>query len=139
MAGRVARQEGASSRAERRGWARPWRGPLAREEGAKVALADLQLDKAQAVADSINAEHGARTATAFALKLDVTRRRSAGRARHRDRRRSQAMDGLSVLVNNAGISLGGGDIEQCSLDDFRLTMSGQRRQRVPRLQIRHAR
>ena len=87
------------------------------EEGAKVALADLQLDKAQAVADSINAAHGAGTASAYLL--DVTD--EEGWKSTLDAA-STAMGGLSVLVNNAGISLGGA-IDQCSLDDFRKTMA----------------
>jgi NAD(P)-dependent dehydrogenase (short-subunit alcohol dehydrogenase family) len=87
------------------------------EEGAKVALGDLQHEKAQAVADSINAAHGA--GTAFAYALDVTSedqwKAVLGEA-------ARAMGGLSVLVNNAGVSLGGA-IDQCSLDDFKTTMS----------------
>ena len=34
-----------------------------------------------------------------------------------------AMGGISILLNNAGISRGG-DIEHLSLDDWRLVMSG---------------
>jgi NAD(P)-dependent dehydrogenase (short-subunit alcohol dehydrogenase family) len=87
------------------------------EEGAKVAVTDLQKDKAQAVADSINADHGA--GTAFAFQHDVT---SEDQWKAVLDQAATAMGGLSVLVNNAGISLGG-DIEQCSLDDFRKVMS----------------
>jgi NAD(P)-dependent dehydrogenase (short-subunit alcohol dehydrogenase family) len=45
-------------------------GRMLAKEGAKVALADLNLAGAQAVADEINAAHGA--GTAFAYELDVT-------------------------------------------------------------------
>ena len=87
------------------------------EEGARVALADLQLEKAQAVADEINASFG--KDTAFAYRLDVTReddwKSVVATASH-------AMDGLSILVNNAGISIGG-DIETLELDAFRKVMS----------------
>lgn len=86
-------------------------------EGARVSVSDLQHDKAQAVAEAINAEHGASTASAY--RHDVTDEAQwvevLGRA-------STAMGGLSILVNNAGISLGG-DIESLDLDDWRKVMS----------------
>ncbi len=71
---------------------------LARE-GAKVALADINLDGADAVARAIDADHGAGTATA--LRLDVTDPAAWGLAVGAAAR---AMGGLSVLVNNAGIA-----------------------------------
>lgn len=86
-------------------------------QGARVALADLNLDGAQAVAAEIDATHGAGTAFAFRLEvasedqwIDVLARADA------------AMGGLSVLVNNAGISIGG-DIEHLALEDWRKVMS----------------
>ena len=85
-------------------------------EGAKVALADLQLEKAQGVADALNAEHGAGTAAAY--RLDVTAEDQWVEALDKA---SSAMGGLSVLVNNAGISIGG-DVESLSLDDFHKVM-----------------
>lgn len=85
-------------------------------EGAKVAVSDLQHDKAQAVADKLNTAHGAGTATAY--RHDVTDEAQwidvLGQA-------SAAMGGLSILVNNAGISLGG-DIESLELDDWHKVM-----------------
>src|ERR1044072_3756371 len=45
-------------------------GRMLAKEGAKVALADINLAGAQSVADEINAAHGA--GTAFAFALDVT-------------------------------------------------------------------
>ena len=86
-------------------------------EGAKVSITDLQRDKAQAVADSINAERGA--GTAFAFQHDVTNEEQWKDVLNQA---ASSMGGLSVLVNNAGISLGG-DIEQCSFDDFRTVMA----------------
>ncbi len=86
-------------------------------EGARVTLTDLNLEGAQAAADAINAAHGA--ATAFARRHDVTQEADwaevvAGAA--------SDMGGLSVLVNNAGISVGG-DIDVLELEDFRRVMS----------------
>ena len=85
-------------------------------EGAKVALCDLQLEKALKVAEDLNGRHGADTATAHLL--DVTSEPQwievLGRA-------GEAMGGLSVLVNNAGISIGG-DVETLELDDFHKVM-----------------
>lgn len=85
--------------------------------GAKVAIADLNLDGAQSVAEEINAAQGA--GTAFAYRLDVV---------DEDQwiavldQAAAAMGGLSVLVNNAGIGIGG-DIEHLSLEDWRKVMS----------------
>lgn len=86
-------------------------------EGAKVSLADLNLEGARAVADEINAAHGA--GTAFAFHLDVTKEDQWIFALEAA---DTAMGGLSVLVNNAGISKGG-NLDQCSLDDFRDVMA----------------
>ena len=86
-------------------------------EGAKVSLGDLNLAGAQAVADEINAAHGA--GTAFAFPLDVTREDQWIFALEEA---DAAMGGVSVLVNNAGIALGG-HVEASSLEDFRRTMS----------------
>jgi NAD(P)-dependent dehydrogenase (short-subunit alcohol dehydrogenase family) len=89
---------------------------LARE-GAKVSLADINLDGAKAVAAQINAEVGA--GAAFAFPLDVTKEDQWIYALEEA---DAAMGGLSVLVNNAGISRGG-NIEQLSFDDWKLVMS----------------
>ncbi|MDQ2860694.1 MAG: SDR family oxidoreductase [Pseudomonadota bacterium] len=87
------------------------------EEGAMVALADINLDGAQAVAAGIDAAWGA--GTAFAFPLDVTQEAQWIFALEEA---DAAMGGLSVLVNNAGISRGG-DIEHLSLDDWKVVMS----------------
>ncbi|HEY9217457.1 MAG TPA: SDR family oxidoreductase [Phenylobacterium sp.] len=87
------------------------------EEGAKVALADLNHAGAQRVAAEIDQAHGA--GTAFAFPLDVTKEDQWIFALEEA---DAAMDGISVLVNNAGISRGG-DIESLSLDDWKAVMS----------------
>jgi len=87
------------------------------EEGARVSLADLNHDGAKAVAAEINAAHG--EGTAFAFPLDVTREDQWIFALEEA---DAAMGGISVLVNNAGIGLGG-NLDQCTLEDFRKVMS----------------
>jgi len=87
------------------------------EEGAKVTLADVNADGARSVASEINAAHG--EGTAFAFPLDVTREEQWTYALDEA---DEAMGGISVLVNNAGISRGG-NIEQLSYDDWKLVMS----------------
>jgi NAD(P)-dependent dehydrogenase (short-subunit alcohol dehydrogenase family) len=86
-------------------------------EGAKVALADINLEGAKAVAAELNAAHGA--GTAFAFPLDVTKEEQWVFALEEA---DEAMGGISVLVNNAGISRGG-DIETLTLEDWKLVMS----------------
>jgi NAD(P)-dependent dehydrogenase (short-subunit alcohol dehydrogenase family) len=86
-------------------------------EGAKVSLADINLERAKAVAAEIDAAHGA--GTAFAFPLDVTKEEQWSFALEQA---DEAMGGISVLVNNAGISRGG-DIESLTLDDWKLVMS----------------
>jgi len=80
---------------------------LARE-GAKVALGDINFVGAEAVAAEINQAQGA--GTAFAFELNVTDETqwidALGAA-------NEAMDGISGLINNAGVARGG-DLEQLS-------------------------
>jgi NAD(P)-dependent dehydrogenase (short-subunit alcohol dehydrogenase family) len=87
------------------------------EEGARVSIADINHEGAKAVAAGINAAHGA--GTAFAFPLDVTKEDQWIFALEEA---DEAMGGISVLVNNAGISRGG-DIEQLSFEDWKLVMS----------------
>lgn len=87
------------------------------DEGAKVSIADINHEGAKAVAAEINATHGAETA--FAFPLDVTKEDQWIFALEEA---DAAMGGISVLVNNAGISRGG-NIEQLSLEDWKLVMS----------------
>lgn len=89
---------------------------LARE-GAKVSVADINLGGAKALAEEINADLG--QGTAFAFPLDVTKEDQWIYALEEA---DEAMGGISVLVNNAGISRGG-NIEQLSFDDWKLVMS----------------
>src|SRR5690606_16066385 len=80
-------------------------------EGARVALSDLDLDRAQALAKAINAEH---PGMAFAYEHDVTREDDWVRV---VAAAVQDMGGLNILVNNAGI---GGELlwaEQDTLEN----------------------
>jgi NAD(P)-dependent dehydrogenase (short-subunit alcohol dehydrogenase family) len=85
---------------------------LARE-GAQVMLTDLNAEGAAREAAAINAECGA--GTAFCAVHDVTSEdawlAALAAAKH-------AMGGLSVLVNNAGIAIGG-SVEKLSLEQWR--------------------
>src|SRR5579859_4657785 len=87
------------------------------DEGAKVTVADINLDGAKKVAAEINAAHG--EGTAFAFPLDVTKEEQWVFALDEA---DAAMGGISVLVNNAGISRGG-DIESLTFEDWKLVMS----------------
>ena len=88
---------------------------LARE-GAKVTVTDVNGDGAAAVAKSINEECGA--GTAFAFAHDVT---NAEQWQDVLQKAHDAMGGLNVLVNNAGIgSLG--SVEDEKYEMFRKVM-----------------
>lgn len=89
---------------------------LARE-GAQVMLTDLNAEGAAAQAAAINAECGA--GTAFSAAHDVASEDAWLAALDAAR---DAMGGLSVLVNNAGI-LVGGSVERLSLDQWRSSFS----------------
>ena len=86
-------------------------------EGAKVSIADINHDGAKAVAAEINAALG--EGAAFAFPLDVTKEDQWIYALEEA---DAAMGGISVLVNNAGISRSG-NIEQLSYEDWKLVMS----------------
>jgi NAD(P)-dependent dehydrogenase (short-subunit alcohol dehydrogenase family) len=92
-------------------------GRMLASEGAKVSLADLNLAGAQAVADEINAAHGA--GTAFAFQLDVTQEDQWIEVLEKADR---GLGGLSVLVNNAGIG-GDGPIESLDFGLWKKVMS----------------
>jgi NAD(P)-dependent dehydrogenase (short-subunit alcohol dehydrogenase family) len=87
------------------------------EEGAKVSLADINLAGATATAEAIDAAFGA--GTAFAFPLDVTKEEQWIFALEEA---DEAMGGISVLLNNAGITRGG-DIESLSFEDWKAVMS----------------
>ncbi len=86
-------------------------------EGAKVALADINVKGVEALAGELNKAHGA--GTAFAFALDVTQEDQWIAAL---KAANDAMGGVSVLLNNAGISRGGG-LEDMALDTWRTVMS----------------
>lgn len=87
------------------------------KHGAKVFLTDIDAQAVAAVAAQINDEHGA--VVAWSATQDVSD--EAGWERTLAEA-VQAMGGLSVLVNNAGIgSLGG--IERTELKDWHRVMS----------------
>lgn len=115
MAGRVAGKKAFIS-----GGAQGLGAAMARKlaaEGAKVSVADINHAGAKAVAAELNAEFG--EGTAFAFPLDVTREDQWIFALEEA---DEAMGGISVLINNAGISRGG-DIETLSFEDWKLVMS----------------
>ncbi|WP_340694026.1 SDR family oxidoreductase [Hyphomonas sp.] len=88
-------------------------GKMLAKEGAKVTLTDVNGAGAEKVAAEINAAHGA--GTAFAFQHDVTDEaqwQEVLKAAH------DAMGGINVLVNNAGIgSLG--SVEDENYDMFK--------------------
>jgi NAD(P)-dependent dehydrogenase (short-subunit alcohol dehydrogenase family) len=90
---------------------------LLAREGAQVLLTDINEGAVRARAAEINAGLG--EATAFAARLDVTSEAEwiAGL-----QVAQEAMGGLSVLVNNAGIVLTG-SVEDFDLDEWRRGMS----------------
>ncbi len=85
---------------------------LARE-GAKVTVTDINLKGAMRVAAEINKAQGA--GTAFAFEQDVT---SEARWQEIAKSAHDAMGGLNVLVNNAGIG-GLGSVEDETFERFR--------------------
>jgi NAD(P)-dependent dehydrogenase (short-subunit alcohol dehydrogenase family) len=87
------------------------------EEGAKVALADINMAGAQAVADDINECWGEQVA--FATSLDVTQEAQWIRALAEA---DAAMGGLSILVHNAGVHRSG-NIEEMSYEDWKFVMA----------------
>lgn len=89
---------------------------LARE-GAKVALTDINGDGAAKVAAEINAEHG--EGTAFAFQHDVT---SQSEWEDVAKKAHDAMGGLNILVNNAGIG-SMGNVENEDYGTFQKVMA----------------
>jgi NAD(P)-dependent dehydrogenase (short-subunit alcohol dehydrogenase family) len=89
---------------------------LARE-GARVLLTDLNSEGALAAARAIESELGG--GTAFAIRHDVT---SEVDWKAAIAYAGEALGGLSVLVNNAGIAQLG-SVEDLSLEEWRSSMS----------------
>lgn len=89
---------------------------LARE-GAKVALTDINGEGAAKVAAEINAAHG--EGTAFAFQHDVT---SQSEWEDVAKKAHDAMGGLNILVNNAGIG-SMGNVENEDYGTFQKVMA----------------
>jgi NAD(P)-dependent dehydrogenase (short-subunit alcohol dehydrogenase family) len=91
-------------------------GHMLADEGAKVALTDINFDGAKATAAAINEKHAG---AAIAIKHDVTDKdewvEALGAA-------SEFMGGISVLINNAGIGTAG-NIETETWENWRRTQS----------------
>lgn len=89
-------------------------GRMLADEGAQIALTDINLEGAQETAAQINKKH---PGAAIALKHDVTSKQdwedALGAA-------AEAMGGISVLINNAGIGLWG-NIETETYENWRRT------------------
>lgn len=83
------------------------------KHGARVLLTDINGEGAAEVAAQINHDFGA--GTAFSLRHDVT---SADDWKKAVELADDAMGGLSILVNNAGIGVRG-NIETCTLEEWR--------------------
>ncbi len=89
-------------------------GRMLAAEGAQVALTDVNYDGAAEAAASINADH---PGAAFAFPHDVTKKDEWERALADA---DEAMGGISVLINNAGIGTAG-SIETESYENWRRT------------------
>ncbi len=87
---------------------------LLAEAGARVAVTDVDESGAQEVAQSIREAGG----EAIALPLDVTLESAWERALGQT---GEALGGLHVLVNNAGLYMAA-PVEEMSLDDWRKVM-----------------
>jgi NAD(P)-dependent dehydrogenase (short-subunit alcohol dehydrogenase family) len=87
-------------------------------EGAKVALADVNFVGVEKLAAELNEAHGPEIA--YAYELDVT---DEGQWIAALEAANVAMDGISGLVNNAGVSGGRGTVEELELAQFRRVMS----------------
>ena len=83
------------------------------KEGARVLLTDINGEGAASQAEAINREQGA--GTAFALRHDVT---SPDDWKQAVELAADALGGLSILVNNAGIGVRG-NIETCTLEAWK--------------------
>jgi NAD(P)-dependent dehydrogenase (short-subunit alcohol dehydrogenase family) len=78
-------------------------------EGARVVVADIRLDAAQAIAQTITAAGG----IALAVRADVTQAREVEALMHTA---VHTYGGLDILFNNAGIGLQGNVIELSEAD-----------------------
>ncbi len=83
------------------------------EEGARVLCTDINSNGAAGTAEDINRALGA--GTAYAIGHDVT---NAGEWDAAVEAAREHLGGLNVLVNNAGIGVGG-NIETCKFEDWK--------------------
>jgi len=93
-----------------------WFGRMLAQEGAKVALTDVNVEGATQVADEINAKL---PDTAIAIHHDVTKTEDWERSL---KEAADFMGGVSVLVNNAGIATMG-NIESETYENWRRVQS----------------
>lgn len=84
------------------------------DQGAKVALTDVNLKGAEKTAAAINESH---SGSAIAIQHDVTRKEEWERALSEA---AEAMGGISVLINNAGVG-SFGNIETETYENWRRT------------------
>ncbi len=89
-------------------------GRMLADEGAKVALTDVNFEGAEATAAAINEKHHG---AAVAIHHDVT---SKDDWEHALGTAAEAMSGISVLINNAGIGTWG-NIETETYENWRRT------------------
>ena len=94
---------------------------LAAREGAAVACVDLDLGRAQATADAVEAEGGRAVAFAADTSVDADVKRVLAEAK-------EALGGLDGLVLSVGVSLGG-QLAETELEDLeramRINVGGQ--------------
>ena len=86
------------------------------EEGATIAVVDIRRDAAEETAKTIEAAGG----TAVAVECDVASGAAVAAAVERT---VQALGGLNVIVNAAGILAAEGDVVACSEDDWDRVMA----------------
>lgn len=86
------------------------------KQGAHVVLADLNVEKASAIADEINAEYGA--GRALAIQMDVTSEEAIVDAFAEVAR---TYGGIDMLVNNAGLATSSA-FDETSLKEWQLNM-----------------
>lgn len=89
-------------------------GRMLADEGARVALSDINFEGAEATAAEINKKHAG---AALAIKHDVTSKKDW---EHALGAAAEHMGGISVLINNAGIGTWG-NIETETYENWRRT------------------
>lgn len=85
------------------------------EAGAKVAIADLNLEQAQATADELNSQGG----SAMAVAMDVTKEDEVNRGIDAV---AKKFGGIDILVSNAGIQIIN-PLDKLSFSDWKKLLS----------------